>query len=46
MFARLASEGIVDNMYTINDDSKQNEMLEARPYRVLRVGSFFKYRRL
>ena len=41
MFARLASEGIVDNMYTpINDDSKQNEMLEARPYRVLRVGSF------
>lgn len=41
MFARLASEGIVDNVYTpINDDSKQNEMLEARPYRVLRVGSF------
>ncbi|MGK9289232.1 RNA-binding virulence regulatory protein CvfB [Staphylococcus warneri] len=41
MFARLASEGIVDNMYTpINDDSKENEMLEARPYRVLRVGSF------
>ncbi|AXV42428.1 RNA-binding virulence regulatory protein CvfB [Staphylococcus warneri] len=41
MFARLASEGIVDNMYTpVNDDSKQNEMLEARPYRVLRVGSF------
>ncbi|ERH64620.1 S1 RNA-binding protein [Acinetobacter baumannii EGD-HP18] len=41
MFARLASEGIVDNMYTpINDDSKQNEMLEARQYRVLRVGSF------
>lgn len=41
MFARLASEGIVDNMYTpVNDDSKQNEMLEARPYRVLRGGSF------
>ncbi|RQM96605.1 RNA-binding protein [Staphylococcus warneri] len=41
MFARLASEGIVDNMYIpVNDDSKQNEMLEARPYRVLRVGSF------
>ncbi|MGX0037378.1 uncharacterized protein ACUXSK_000317 [Staphylococcus warneri] len=41
MFARLASEGIVDNMYTpVNDDSKQNEMLEARPYRLLRVGSF------
>lgn len=41
MFARLASEGIVDNMYTpVHDDSKQNEMLEARPYRVLRVGSF------
>lgn len=41
MFARLANEGIVDNMYTpVNDDSKQNEMLEARPYRVLRVGSF------
>lgn len=41
MFARLASEVIVDNMYTpVNDDSKQNEMLEARPYRVLRVGSF------
>lgn len=41
MFARLACEGIVDNMYTpVNDDSKQNEMLEARPYRVLRVGSF------
>ncbi len=41
MFARLASEGIVDNMYTpVRDDSKQNEMLEARPYRVLRVGSF------
>ncbi|EHJ06956.1 RNA-binding virulence regulatory protein CvfB [Staphylococcus simiae] len=41
MFGRLASESIVDKMYSpINDDHLQNEIIEARPYRVLRIGSF------
>ncbi|MBF7018738.1 RNA-binding virulence regulatory protein CvfB [Staphylococcus sp. 18_1_E_LY] len=41
MFARLATETIVENTFTpVNDDSKQNEVLEARPYRLLRIGSF------
>ena len=41
MFARLATETIVENTFTpVNDDSKQNEIIEARPYRLLRIGSF------
>ncbi|MCE5034626.1 RNA-binding protein [Staphylococcus cohnii] len=41
MFARLATETIVDSMYTpVNDDTLQNKVIEARPYRVLRIGSF------
>ena len=41
MFGRLASETIVEGMFTpVMDDSKQNEMIEARAYRLLRVGSF------
>ncbi|UDI78311.1 RNA-binding virulence regulatory protein CvfB [Staphylococcus taiwanensis] len=41
MFARLASETIVVNMFTpVLDDSKQNELIKARPYRLLRIGSF------
>ena len=36
-----ASETIVEGMFTpVMDDSKQNEMIEARAYRLLRVGSF------
>ena len=41
MFGRLASETIVEGMFTpVMDESKQNEMIEARSYRLLRVGSF------
>lgn len=41
MFARLATETIVENTFTpVHDDSKQNEVIEARPYRLLRIGSF------
>ncbi|MCU5745551.1 S1-like domain-containing RNA-binding protein [Staphylococcus sp. SQ8-PEA] len=41
MFARLASETIVERMYTpVFDDSYHNSIVEARPYRLLRVGSF------
>lgn len=41
MFARLATETIVSQMYTpVNNDELQNKMIEARPYRVLKVGSF------
>ncbi|UXU51473.1 RNA-binding virulence regulatory protein CvfB [Staphylococcus arlettae] len=41
MFARLATETIVESMFTpVHDDSKQNEVIEARPYRLLRIGSF------
>lgn len=41
MFGRLASETIVEGMFTpVMDESKQNEMIEARAYRLLRVGSF------
>ena len=41
MFGRLASETIVESMFTpVNDDSKQNEYISARAYRLLRVGSF------
>ena len=41
MYARLATETIVDSMYTpVHDDTLQNKVIEARPYRVLRVGSF------
>ena len=45
MFARLASETIVEKMFTpVYDDEKQNELIKARPYRLLRIGSFY-YRR-
>ncbi|ASF18200.1 RNA-binding virulence regulatory protein CvfB [Staphylococcus saprophyticus] len=41
MFARLATETIVEQMYTpVFDDEKQNQVIEARPYRLLRIGSF------
>ncbi|MBL7573169.1 RNA-binding virulence regulatory protein CvfB [Staphylococcus saccharolyticus] len=41
IFGRLASETIVEKMYTpVQDDSKQNEHINARAYRLLRVGSF------
>ncbi|WP_226386309.1 RNA-binding virulence regulatory protein CvfB [Staphylococcus sp. Marseille-Q1834] len=41
MFARLASETIVKKMFTpVFDDDKLNQVLVARPYRLLRVGSF------
>lgn len=41
MFARLASETIVEKMFTpVYDDEKQNELIKARPYRLLRIGSF------
>lgn len=41
MFARLASETIVSQMYTpVHDDSLQNNIIEARAYRVLKIGSF------
>lgn len=41
MFARLATETIVSQMYTpVNNEEMQNKMIEARPYRVLKVGSF------
>ncbi|MCQ9881994.1 RNA-binding protein, partial [Staphylococcus aureus] len=36
MFGRLASETIVESMFTpVNDDSKQNEYISARAYRLL-----------
>ena len=42
MFARLASETIVEKMFTpVFDDDKLNQVLVARPYRLLRVGSFY-----
>ncbi|MGV3243904.1 CvfB family protein [Staphylococcus sp. 11261D007BR] len=41
MFARLASETTVQQMYTpIKDDSFHNQVLNARPYRLLKVGTF------
>lgn len=41
MFARLASETIVERMYTpIHDDRYHNQEIQARPYRLLRVGTF------
>ncbi|MDO5374832.1 CvfB family protein [Staphylococcus rostri] len=41
MFARLASETTVQQMFTpVHDDKLQNEVLTARPYRLLRVGTF------
>ena len=41
MFARLATETIVESMYTpVYNDEMQNKVIEARPYRVLRIGSF------
>ncbi|WP_380572255.1 S1 RNA-binding domain-containing protein [Staphylococcus hyicus] len=41
MFARLASETTVQQMFTpIHDDQFQNKVISARPYRLLRVGTF------
>lgn len=41
MFARLASETTVQQMYTpVHDDTLKNKMIQARPYRLLRVGTF------
>ncbi|WP_353458371.1 CvfB family protein [Staphylococcus coagulans] len=41
MFARLASETTVQQMYTpVHDDALKNKMIRARPYRLLRVGTF------
>ncbi|MBA8761574.1 CvfB family protein [Staphylococcus coagulans] len=41
MFARLASETTVQQMYTpVHDDALKNKMIQARPYRLLRVGTF------
>ncbi|SCT06983.1 RNA-binding virulence regulatory protein CvfB [Staphylococcus caeli] len=41
MFARLATETIVEQMYTpVFDDEMKNKVVEARPYRLLRIGSF------
>ncbi len=41
MFARLASETTVQQMYTpVYDDALKNKMIQARPYRLLRVGTF------
>lgn len=41
MFARLASETTVQQMFTsIHDDQYQNQTITARPYRLLRVGTF------
>lgn len=41
MFAHLASETTVQQMFTpVHDDQFQNDMLTARPYRLLRVGTF------
>lgn len=41
MFARLASETTVQQMYTpIHDDHLHNQIIKARPYRLLRVGTF------
>ena len=41
MFARLASETIVEKMFTpVSNDDMQNEVLKARPYRLLRIGTF------
>ncbi|MBA8777750.1 RNA-binding protein [Staphylococcus schleiferi subsp. coagulans] len=41
MYARLASETTVQQMYTpIHDDALKNKTIQARPYRLLRVGTF------
>ena len=41
MFARLASETIVEKMFTpVYDDENRMNLLKARPYRLLRIGSF------
>ncbi|MEJ7528184.1 RNA-binding protein, partial [Staphylococcus lugdunensis] len=41
MFARLASETIVEKMFTpVSNDDMQNQVLKARPYRLLRIGTF------
>mgnify|MGYP001757286317 FL=1 len=41
MFARLASETTVQQMYTpVHDDALKNKTIQARPYRLLRVGTF------
>ncbi|MGO3049535.1 RNA-binding protein [Staphylococcus casei] len=41
MFARLATETIVEQMFSpVHDEEKQNKIIEARPYRLLRIGTF------
>ncbi|ARJ51819.1 S1 RNA-binding domain-containing protein [Staphylococcus lutrae] len=41
MFARLASETTVQQMFTpVKDDTLRNQLIKARPYRLLRVGTF------
>jgi predicted RNA-binding protein (virulence factor B family) len=38
MFARLASETIVEKMFTpVSNDDMRNQVLKARPYRLLRI---------
>ena len=42
MFARLASETIVEKMFTpVSNDDMQNQVLKTRPYRLLRIGTFY-----
>lgn len=40
MFARLATETIVDTMYKTAEESILHQHVTARPYRLLRVGTF------
>lgn len=41
MFARLATETIVEQKFSpVHDEEKQNKIIEARPYRLLRIGTF------
>ncbi|OEK77333.1 CvfB family protein [Staphylococcus equorum] len=41
MFARLATETIVEQTYkSVFDNELKNKIIEARPYRLLRIGSF------
>lgn len=45
MFARLASETTVHQMFTPvaadKHEEMRNQMMKARPYRLLRVGTFY-----
>ncbi len=40
MYGRLASESIIKYVTPVHDDNLKNEVIEAKPYRVLRIGSF------